>query len=298
MNMAYPNFQISMPQCCFVSDLHGDEDIYRCLFDQLLKEPPACLFMGGDLLPHGYYHEGQGDGDFVQRVLVDGFMKVKECLKADYPRVFIILGNDDPRVNEERMIRIGEEHGIWEYIHNRRVSLEGYDIYGYAFIPPTPFGLKDWEKYDVSRFVDPGCTHPSEGMRTAKPDYDPAYDHIAGDLDQLAGEQNLEYAVFLFHSPPYDTPLDRAALDGQMVDYVPLDVHVGSIAIRRFIAKYQPYLTLHGHIHEAARLTGQWKASIGSTQMYNAAWDKKQLALIRFDLNDLSGARRELIDTG
>ena len=41
-----------------------------------------------------------------------------------------------------------------------------FQVYGYSFVPPTPFQLKDWERYDVSRFVDPGCVSPEEGMRT------------------------------------------------------------------------------------------------------------------------------------
>lgn len=40
--------------------------------------------------------------------------------------------------------------------------------------------------------------------------------------------------------------------------YAPMDVHVGSIALRRFIEARQPLLTLHGHVHESARLTGSW----------------------------------------
>jgi hypothetical protein len=40
----------------------------------------------------------------------------------------------------------------------------------------------------------------------------------------------------------HDARLGR--LDGQMVDYAPLDVHVGSIAVRRFIERCQPIVTL------------------------------------------------------
>ena len=65
--------------------------------------------------------------------------------------------------------------------------------------------------------------------------------------------------------PPCDTLLDRAALDEKMIDYVPPDVHVGSIAIQRFIEERQPGLTLHGHVHESARLTGQWQQRFGRT---------------------------------
>ena len=42
-------------------------------------------------------------------------------------------------------------------------------------------------------------------------------------------------------------------------------LQVGSIAVKRFIEDRQPLLTLHGHVHEAAQLTGEWKIQIGRT---------------------------------
>jgi Icc-related predicted phosphoesterase len=168
-------------------------------------------------------------------------------------------------------------------------------VYGYACVPPTPFQLKDWERYDVSRFVDPGCIPPDEGFRTVPVEpRDVELRTIARDLQELAGETDQSAAVWLFHAPPYDTALDRAALDGKMVDHAPLDVHVGSIAIRRFIEKRQPRLTLHGHIHESARLTGSWRETIGRTTALSAAHDGPELALVRFDLDDPSSATRTL----
>ena len=50
---------------------------------------------------------------------------------------------------------------------------------------------------------------------------------------------------------------------GRLMSTFALDVHVGSIAVKRFIEERQPLLTLHGHVHEAARLTGEWKIRIG-----------------------------------
>jgi len=70
---------------------------------------------------------------------------------------------------------------------------------------------------------------------------------------------------------------------------------VGSVAVRRFIEERQPLLTLHGHIHESARLTGDWQDRIGRTFMFSAAHDGPELALVRFDLENLEGATRELI---
>jgi Icc-related predicted phosphoesterase len=79
------------------------------------------------------------------------------------------------------------------------------------------------------------------------------------------------------------------------VDHVPVDVHVGSMAVREFIEIRQPLLTLHGHVHESARLTGSWRDQIGRTFCFSAAHDGPELALIRFDLEHPEAAARELI---
>ena len=80
-----------------------------------------------------------------------------------------------------------------------------------------------------------------------------------------------------------------------MVDHVPLDLHIGSIAVRRLIEDRQPLLTLHGHVHESARITGSWRDQIGRTHMFTAAHDGPELAVIRFDPEDLKRASRTLI---
>jgi uncharacterized protein len=118
---------------------------------------------------------------------------------------------------------------------------------------------------------------------------------IAGDLEALVGRHDVSRAVFLFHSPPHGTDLDRAALDGRTVDHAPVDVHVGSIAIRRFIEARQPRLTLHGHVHESARLTGSWQDRIGRTVCLSAAHDGPELALVRFETDRPEEATRELV---
>jgi Icc-related predicted phosphoesterase len=96
----------------------------------------------------------------------------------------------------------------------------------------------------------------------------------------------------LFHSPPYQTNLDRAALDGVKIDHVPLDVYVGSIAIKRFIEERKPMITLHGHVHESARITGFWSEKIGRTFAFNAATDQKGLSIIKLPLNNPAAADR------
>jgi uncharacterized protein len=285
-------------ECFFVSDLHGRRERYRKLFAAVASDCPEAVFLGGDLLPHpmASFDSLRSDGpDFLRDELQPGFEELRGRLGNRYPRVFLILGNDDARFEEEAVLD-GAKRGLWEYAHGRRVPWGDLEVYGYACVPPTPFRLKDWERYDVSRYVDPGCYPPEEGWRTVETsESELRSGTIRDDLDRLAGEADLSRAVFLMHTPPYRSLLDRAALDGKSVDHVPLDVHVGSIAVRRFLERRQPLLSLHGHVHESARLTGAWRDRIGHTHAFSAAHDGPELALVRFDPDDLATAARDLV---
>jgi len=287
-----------MCRCLFVSDLHGNPAKYAKLLAALKNEQPAALFMGGDLLPSGFSMANarlQVPDDFIGDFLIPEFERLRENLAERYPRIFLIMGNDDPRADEPDIVN-GDERGLWDYCHNRQLELGQFTVYGYAYSPPSPLLLKDWERYDVSRGVDPGCASPEEGQYSVPVEESvKKWATIAQDLNDLAGDADLSQSVFLFHTPPYQTNLDRAALDGRMIDHVPLDVHVGSIAMRRFIEERRPLLTLHGHIHESARLTGSWRDLIGTTHAYSAAHDGPELSLIRFDLKNPVEATRVLV---
>ena len=280
----------------FVSDLHGNLSRYQKLFQLILVEKPDVVLLGGDLLPAGFnYNLETPEQSFIHSVLQDGFETLKGELNSAYPQVFIILGNDDPRIEETELMD-GETSGLWNYMHFRMMTCGDFTIYGYACVPPTPFALKDWERYDVSRFVDPGCIPPEEGWRSIPVAANEIrYATIQSDLDLLTDENDLSTAIFLFHAPPHRTLLDRVADDGKMIDNAPLDVYAGSIAIRRFIEKRQPLITLHGHIHESSRLTGSWCEKIGRTWAYSAAYDGDELALVRFDPARPDEAARALI---
>ncbi len=281
----------------FVTDLHGRRQHCQKLFDAIERETPAAVFLGGDLLPSGLGEIlGINVGsDFLEDFLAPGFSRLKVALGSHYPSIFVILGNDDAKIEEERVKGI-EKQELWTYIHNRCVPWRDYSVYGYAYVPPTPFMLKDWEHYDVSAYVDPICVAPEEGwLSVPVPKEVLKRETILNDLQQLVRDEDLGSAIFLFHTPPYSTGLDRAALDHKKVDHVDLDVHIGSIAVRRFIESKQPLLTLHGHVHESAGITGIWKEQIGKTLIMSAAHDGPELALVRFDLSDLKKATRELL---
>lgn len=271
--------------CFFASDLHGKTDKYEKLFNSILEERPEALFLGGDLLPHNY-----SNMNFVIDFLLPRFTSIKNVLEEKYPSVFLILGNDDAK-SEEPHIQELEKLGLINYVHFRKIEKNGYNIFGYSFTPPSPFLLKDWEKYDVSRYVEPGCISPEGGKRTVELSAsEKKFSTIKDDLKKIALNENFSNAIILFHGPPYNSLLDRADLDNKKIDHVALDIHVGSIAIRRFIEEQQPLLTLHGHIHESTKLTGKWMEKIGRTYCFSAAHQGSELVIIKFRTEELSKA--------
>ena len=128
---------------------------------KIKQEKPKAVFLGGDLLPSFGISDSS---NFVRDYLSREFLKLKNQLGDDYPRVFMIMGNDDERSHEAELINCMTEESIWEYMHNRSAQYGPYTVYGYSYVPPTPFLNKDWERYDISRYLDPGCVAPDEGF--------------------------------------------------------------------------------------------------------------------------------------
>ena len=93
--------------------------------------------------------------------------------------------------------------------------------------------------------------------------------HIEG---IVAGVDDFTRVIFNFHAPPKDSTLDTAAELDWSTDPpkvvtsggTPVMAGAGSAAVRSAIEKYQPLLSLHGHIHESRGQT-----SIGRTIAVN-----------------------------
>jgi Icc-related predicted phosphoesterase len=276
----------------FVSDLHGNTQKFENLFSYIHKKTPEAVFFGGDLLPLISPQE-----EDIPTFINNTIFAPLERIKKDIPSIqfFFILGNDDPRIYESIFFE-AEEKQLISYVHEKTVPFSDLFVTGYAYVPPTPFQLKDWERYDVSRFVDVGVISPEEGLFSVPIDKNSIrYNTIKKDLDELVQNAPANKTIFLFHSPPYDTNLDRAKLDGKMIDYTPLDVHIGSIAIKRFISNYKPFITLHGHVHESSQITGKWQHNFEKTISFSAAYNGDELAVIEIDTNNPQKAVRTLL---
>jgi Icc-related predicted phosphoesterase len=96
---------------------------------------------------------------------------------------------------------------------------------------------------------------------------DELYDRLKALAEQLEAPRR---AIFNLHVPPYDSGLDTATeLDADLRPVYrggqPVEIPVGSTAVRQIIEEYQPVLSLHGHIHES-----RGEAQIGDTLALNS----------------------------
>lgn len=96
-------------------------------------------------------------------------------------------------------------------------------------------------------------------------------DYLFRVLDELAKKlENPSMSVFNFHCPPFGTKIDLAPkLDKDLKPiYIaggePEFSHVGCKSVREIIEKYQPLISLHGHIHESNGFE-----KIGKTMSFN-----------------------------
>src|SRR5207302_5899895 len=114
----------------------------------------------------------------------------------------------------------------------------------------------------------------------------------------LRDVKDMSRAIFNFHPPPFGTALDEApALDENLR---PLHGgralrHVGSKAVREAIDKYQPMLSLHGHIHEGKGIT-----RLGKTLSINpgSAYEEGMLLSSIIELDPKKGIKNYQLVNG
>jgi Icc-related predicted phosphoesterase len=121
--------------------------------------------------------------------------------------------------------------------------------------------------------------------------------HIAEVADRV---RDPSHAIFSLHVPPYGSGLDFAPrLDANlkmvMTGSGPEMIPVGSTAVRDAILKYQPMLSLHGHIHESkgVQLIGRTRAVNPGSEYAEGVLDG---ALV--DLDPRAGIQNVLLVSG
>lgn len=195
-----------------------------------------------------------------------------------------MLGNDDWQASNVHLGTLVAK-GTLRLLHGEKHELgSGYELVGYAHVPPTPFTIKDGERRDLQKDVvdQQRCTAcVSQGAKIVVVDpeqYFASVMSIEEELERLPKERDPSRTVYVMHSPPFKTNLDRL-FDGRWV---------GSQAIRAFVEKYQPYLTLHGHIHESSEISGTYWDRIGKTICLNPGQSTEELYAVVFELEDIT----------
>ena len=124
-------------------------------------------------------------------------------------------------------------------------------------------------------------------------------DELAAKIDALAGQvPDIGRTIFNFHAPPYGTGLDEApALDANMrpTHGGAVMKPVGSTAVREAIGRYQPPLSVHGHIHESRGV-----AKLGRTLAINpgSSYSDGTLQAAVIDLNEKNGKIKYVLVNG
>jgi Icc-related predicted phosphoesterase len=273
----------------YTSDLHGEIHLYQELLSLAISSSSEIMVIGGDLFPSfpptkRYEDMVQNQKIFIDQFVSPFFKRMSET--SSVQQVFLIPGNWDlgyPYLFKEPTERIID-------LNQRSYRLKnGYELIGYPFVPPTPFRPKDYEKMDDREAPWPPQKNPSYILFSDQTDQltpiDP-YLYLRGretieeDLDQLPKPLHPKRTVYIMHSPPFGTRLDL--IQGAK--------SAGSRSIKTFLERNQPLLTLHGHIHESAELSGAYMDRIGKTLSINpgqSAWsgrDVMKLHAVTFEI--------------
>ncbi|MEI6732055.1 MAG: hypothetical protein WCK90_05265, partial [archaeon] len=212
----------------------------------------------------------------------------------------LIPGNDDAMVNDDLL---NKQKGLFLNLDGKRISLPcGFDLVGYSHVPITPFDIKDRERFDMIKpptkeqkeYFDNERQGMREGIVSVMRELPIWMVHrmedtsrgstIESELKRKVYTENPGKTVYIIHAPPLNTCLDMKMDDS----------HIGSLAVRQFIEKCQPYLTLHGHIHQTVDSSGKFMQKIGKSMCLssgNSPFDS-YLAVLPFDINKPGKAER------
>jgi Icc-related predicted phosphoesterase len=270
----------------YTSDLHGCLEFYRAAGEAAQRHRADAIVLGGDLCPGtpsaSAIHLPRTQPEFLLREIgpmIEAWKRAQPDLQ-----VLVIPGNDDCQTILPAL-EVLEQRGLLKNLHRKAARLGDYTFAGLSFVPPTPFAIKDFERWDsaASALREPPPTPcvlgTPEGFRVIE-DFE-AYlnsqPSIEEELERLPTSDSAR-TVAVIHCPPHQTRCD-VLYDGR---------HIGSQALRHWIERHQPLLTLHGHIHESPRLSGGFFDTIGETVVVNPGCDHSRPHLVLMDLENLS----------
>jgi Icc-related predicted phosphoesterase len=180
------------------------------------------------------YEQTKEDRSRIDKLFLEKMFEVLErwidlaettLAKTGIP-LYITGGNDDPFEVDDFMRAHSTEHV--KYCEGEVVDVLGYEMLASGYSNMTPWKLpRDMTEEDLG---------------------------VA--LEKIATKvKNPKRSIFTIHVPPFDTGLDLAIWLNEDLKYQhygqPIEGPVGSHAVFSLLDKYQPLVSLHGHIHES-----------------------------------------------
>lgn len=295
--MAKPNQSGKMIRILYGSDFHGSETVYRKFLASSRQYQARVLIVGGDVTGKAMVpviHQGKGiytaswfgksesaanPADLEQ-------LKKKISSVGFYP---IVLEPDEAQELEEHpdsMSRRFEQEMVqrireWMALAEEKLVPENVTLYfmagndDLASIDRAIAEFPHVHNPDMSRFEIEGGYEiiglSNANMTPWRCARDIEEDELARKLEALSGMiQNPERAIAVLHVPPYGSGLDTCPDLDENLKIITQGGQVvmksaGSTAVKAWLEKVQPMLSLHGHIHESPG-----HARIGRTLAINA----------------------------
>jgi uncharacterized protein len=264
----------------FATDIHGSEICWRKFLNAAAFYKADMVILGGDvtgkvMIPVVSLRPGHWEVTFGgQRVHLDTQAELDEIKRKIRDRGYypaVMSGDELDALNEEdgsvdRRFTQEMTKGLEQWLDMADGKLRGGEI------PCILNGGNDdiWEIDDIieqspcvsfaeSKVLDIGGFYlASMGWTNPTPwntFREAPEDVLTTKIDALVSRiPDMSRAVFNFHAPPYGTGLDEApSLDQNMRPVLggAAMKPVGSTAVRAAILKYEPVLSVHGHIHES-----------------------------------------------
>jgi Icc-related predicted phosphoesterase len=305
----------------FVTDVHGSETTFRKFVNSGRFYGVNVLVLGGDIagkivvpildLGGGHYratmqsltHELDGDdaiADFRKRA-----GKLGQYTAIVSPDDYDALKADPQKVDDLYHKLAAERLAAWVGLAEERLTGTGIRCYitggnddSVDVLEVIAREARDAVVACEDRTVtidDDGHTMVSLGLSNPTPWKTPRevpdeelHEHIER---IVAGIDDFTRTIFNFHAPPKDSGLDTAAELDWSTDPpkvitsggTPVMYGAGSAAVRQAIERYQPLLSLHGHIHES-----RGQMPIGRTMAINPGSEYGE-GLLRGALVTLAG---------
>jgi uncharacterized protein len=300
----------------FATDIHGSEVCLRKFLNSAKFYGCDTIIMGGDItgkmiVPIVNRGQGAHSATLYGRkidVTDDGMAKLRKTITdagfyayETTPEEMEQLTADPAAVTELFGKLMHETLGQWLELAEKRLAGSGVRCFfapgnddpafvddmlrSSAFVVNPEEGLVD---------LGDGITMISVGYSNKTP-WDSPRELPEDELAAYIGKQaeslgNTDRVIFNFHVPPRDTPIDQAVLlDPEfrpiMKGGVPVISGVGSTAVRAALEKYQPMMSLHGHIHES-----RGEARIGRTLAINPGSEYSE-GVLRGAIITLSGKK-------